>query len=89
MRFQPRKTAKQIIAISMITFLCACSESNNEALYNGCIEIGMKEQMEGMSESDRPSVRHGVQQGCKTVTRECTDNPDGEMCKAFKLKFIN
>lgn len=48
----------------------------------------MIEQMEGMSESDRPSVKRGVRQGCKIVTKECTDNPDRELCKAFKLKFI-
>ena len=88
MKVQRSKIRKVVSAISMITFLYACSESKNEALYNGCIEIGMVEQMEGMSESDRPSVKQGVQQGRKIVTKECTDNPDGEMCKAFKLKFI-
>ena len=79
---------KVIFVISMVTFLCACSGENNDALYNGCMEIGIIEQMEGMNESDRPSVKHGVEMGCKTVTKECTDNPDGDMCTAFKLKFI-
>lgn len=76
------------VAILMITFLCACSDSKNDALYKGCMELGMIEQMKGMNESDRPSVKHGVEQGCKIVTKECTDNPDGEFCKAFKLKFF-
>lgn len=79
---------KVITVILMVTFLYACAESKNDDLYNGCIQIGMVEQMEGMNESDRPSVKHGVEQGCKIVTKECTDNPDGKLCKAFKLKLF-
>lgn len=88
MIIQRRQIRKVITATTMTTFLFACSESKIEVLYDGCLEIGMIEQMEGMSESDRPSVKRGVRQGCKIVTKECTDNPDRELCKAFKLKFI-
>ena len=47
----------------------------------------MIEQMAGMEESDRTSVRVGVHKGCELVTKECNKQPEGEWCIAFKQKF--
>ena len=43
--------------------------------------------MVGWEESDRPSVKVGVQQGCKLLLKECDESPQGEMCNALRTKF--
>ncbi len=65
----------------------ACSKSELDVLYSNCLDIGVKEQMVGMEESDRYSVKKGVEMGCEIVKKECTNTPDGEMCSAFRKKF--
>ncbi len=62
-----------------------CSES--DPLYSNCVTIGMKEQMVGWEESDRPSVKVGVENGCRMIVKECENNPESEMCKAVREKF--
>ncbi len=79
---------KKLLLIFIVMSMCACSSSNSNPLYEGCVEVGMKEQMEGMEESDRVSVRAGVEQGCEVIVQECKKNPAGEMCAAFQKKFI-
>jgi hypothetical protein len=79
---------KKLTLIFIVVSMYACSSSTSNLLFDGCIEAGMKEQMEGMDESDRASVRAGVEKGCEMIVQECNKNPEGEMCAAFQNKFI-
>ncbi|PVZ69522.1 hypothetical protein [Pelagibaculum spongiae] len=74
-----------LISATVLT-LSACSETK-ESWVEGCLNIGMEEQMKGMEESDRFSVKKGVEQGCQMFVQECKKSPDGEMCIAVKKKF--
>lgn len=74
------------LSLLILTLGCAPNEGGN-ALFDRCLTIGMEEQMEGMSESDRKSVRMGVEQGCKMIVEVCDQDPDGEMCANVKNKF--
>jgi hypothetical protein len=78
-----------ITIMAPVSFFMAvdCSLAETDRLYANCISIGMEEQMVGWDESDRPSVKKGVEMGCGLLIKECKDNPDGEMCKAFRNKF--
>lgn len=81
------KTMKKVLLISAtLLIISACSETK-DPLLEGCLSIGMEEQMEGMEESDRYSVHKGVEQGCQMVVQECKNSPDGQMCIAFKKKY--
>ncbi|WP_189398076.1 hypothetical protein [Arenicella chitinivorans] len=73
----------------LMVLLCVggCSVSGEQALYNNCVDLGTEEQMEGWDESDRPSVKAGVKQGCEMIMKECEKDPDGAMCVAFKEKY--
>ncbi len=75
------------IFVASISILVGCSKSDADPLYSNCVSIGMEEQMKGWDESDRPSIKVGVEQGCKIVVRECKDNSKGELCTAFRNKF--
>jgi hypothetical protein len=76
---------------SLLVFLLAMffitSYVNADALYENCVKVGVKEQMKGMEESDRYSVKIGVENGCKILVKECKSAPTGSMCKAVKKKY--
>lgn len=81
---------KKMLALSLISiglFAQGCSKSNEQRLFDSCVTVGMIEQMAGMEESDRTSVKVGVHKGCELVTKECNKQPEGEWCVAFKQKF--
>lgn len=78
---------KYLFAIATTLFLVSACSDSTSPLLSGCLDIGMKEQMQGMEESDRYSVGKGVEQGCNMVVQECEREPSGEMCIAFKKKF--
>ncbi len=80
---------KKLVLLFIPIFVCACSSSDSDVLYDKCVKTGMKEQMVGMEENDRYSVKVGVEQACKQLLKECKENPNGEWCAAFKSKFIN
>tara|TARA_Y100000034_G_C6838541_1_gene379149 strand:+ start:472 stop:735 length:264 start_codon:yes stop_codon:yes gene_type:complete len=73
--------------VAALVMATGCSESESDPLYANCVSIEMKEQMVGWEESDRPSVKVGVQQGCKLLIKECDESPQGEMCNALRTKF--
>ena len=75
------------VILLLLMGVSACSASDEEVLYNNCVDIGTEEQMEGWDESDRPSVRAGVEQGCKMIIKECEKDPRGAMCTALKDKY--
>ncbi len=74
-------------AIAFSVLMCTYSYSSAGSFYENCIELSMKEQMRGMKEADRPSVKAGVERDCKLLVKECEERPDGQMCKIFKKKF--
>lgn len=72
---------KNIIVILVVLAVNAgCSKTNADSFYDNCVEISMVEQMQGWDESDRPSVKVGVEQGCKMAVDECKNHPESEMC---------
>lgn len=78
---------KAYLFLPILFGVTACSAADDQVLYANCVELGTQEQMEGWDESDRPSVKAGVEQGCKMIMQECEKDPDGAMCKAFKDKY--
>jgi len=76
-----------IIAAIIYVFLVGCSASESDPFYESCLSIGMQEQMQGMDESDRKSVRFGVEKACDMLSEECKENPEGVVCFASKEKF--
>lgn len=75
------------ILIASFSMHFGCSLSESDTLYANCVSIGMEEQMVGWEESDRPSVKAGVEQGCDMLIKECEGSPDGELCDALNQKF--
>ena len=80
---------KKIIGFAfMLQGLLLYPSYAQDELYQNCVELGTEEQMEGWEESDRYSVTKGVEKGCKMLLQECRREPDGEMCRAFKKKYL-
>ncbi len=83
--FRKMKQSLILASILSILTLTGCTEANS--FYGNCVVMGTEEQMEGWDESDRPSVRAGVEMGCKLFVEECQKNPEGETCIAVKKKY--
>lgn len=80
------KNSTILFFVSLVTIV-GCSKTDTNSFYSNCVEIGMVEQMQGWDESDRPSVKVGVEQGCKMAVDECNKNPESNICASLKQKF--